>query len=289
MALLVSKLVAFGLRQVLGDSADNIAAAIDKRFSDHSRGLPRALARAHERAWQTLGVALAGDGLLDIFVTGGGYFDGPDKKQIKGCSCRLYHNDGNWRFTDVTAAAGLDRIDFYNHGCAVADYDRDGWPDLLVTGWGRLALFHNVPADPHDPAKGRRFEDVTAAAGLDKGITWASSAAFGDLDGDGYPDLYVCQYVNWSWSNHRPCLYDGKTPDVCTPAGFSGLTHKVYRNNGDGTFTDVAKAAGVEDVGAGMSVSCLDYNRDGRQDLYVADMWTAAGLRKPCVSQPLAS
>src|SRR5262249_38944895 len=93
------------------------------------------------------GVALFdydGDGLLDIFVPGGGYFDGPDKKVIKGHGSRLYKNLGNWKFKDVTKEVGLDQQLFYTHGCAVADYDRDGWPDLLVTGWGRVVLYHNV-------------------------------------------------------------------------------------------------------------------------------------------------
>src|SRR5262249_28311903 len=153
------------------------------------------------------GVALIdydGDGLLDLFFTGGGYYAGPEKKQIKGHPCKLYKNLGKGKFKDVTREVGLDTLAggqpwFYTHGCAVADYDRDGWPDLLVTGWGRVALFRNVPVDPDDPTKGRRFEDVTAQAGLDKGIDWATSAAFADLDGDGFPDLYVCQYVDWSW------------------------------------------------------------------------------------------
>jgi hypothetical protein len=184
------------------------------------------------------GVALLdydGDGLLDVFLTGGGVYAGADGKDIVGCPCKLYKNLGGGKFKDVTAEMGLDKLAggepwFYSHGCAVGDYDRDGWPDLLVTGWGRMALFHNVPVDPTDPTKGRRFEDVTAAAGLDKGITWATSAAFADLDGDGYPDLYVCQYVNWSFANHPSCNYDGKTPDVCPPKNFDGLPHKVYRN-----------------------------------------------------------
>ena len=88
------------------------------------------------------------DGLLDLFFTGGGYFDGPGKTEIKGHPCKLYRNLGGWRFEDVTAAVGLDHLAggqpwFYTHGVAVADYDNDSWPDLLVTGWGRLALFHN--------------------------------------------------------------------------------------------------------------------------------------------------
>src|SRR5262249_24453671 len=111
------------------------------------------------------GVALLdydGDGLLDVFVVGGGFFDGPDKKQIRGLPCKLYKNLGNWQFRDVTRDAGLELPWWYTHGVAVADYDRDGWPDLLVTGYGRLALFHNEP----DGRGGRRFVDVTAKVGL---------------------------------------------------------------------------------------------------------------------------
>jgi hypothetical protein len=191
-----------------------------------------------------------GDGLLDLFIVGGGYFDGPDKHQIKGHTCRLYKNLGGFRFKDVTAEVGLDKLAggkpwFYSHGVAVADYDRDGWPDLLVTGWGAVALLHNVPVDPANPRAGRRFVDGTKSAGLDKGITWATGAAFGDLDGDGYPDLYLCQYVNWSWSNHPACMRDEKTRDVCTPRNFQGLENKLFRNNGDGTFSDVSKSSGL--------------------------------------------
>jgi hypothetical protein len=168
----------------------------------------------------------------------------------------------------------------------VADYDRDGWPDLLVTGWGRVALFHNVAVDPSQPSKGRRFQDVTAEAGLDKGITWATSAAFGDLDGDGYPDLYVCQYVNWSWDNNPRCGFDGKKPDNCPPRNFDGLPHKVYRNSpctpsaeGEARttrkFVDVSASAGLvapgPDSSKGLGVLLVDVDGDGRPDIYVAN------------------
>jgi hypothetical protein len=218
------------------------------------------------------------DDWLDIFLIGGGLYTGADKKTIAGLPCKLYKNLGGNRFRDVTTEAGLDKLAdgapwFYSHGAAVADYDRDGWPDLLVTGWGRVALFHNVPVDADNPARGRRFEDVTAAAGLDKGITWATSAAFGDLDGDGWPDLYVCQYVNWSFANNQHCS-DGNVPDICPPKNFDGLPHKLYRNDG-GRFVDVSAAAGLvaagRDSSKGLGVLVVDLNGDGKPDLYVTN------------------
>jgi hypothetical protein len=224
------------------------------------------------------GVALIdydGDGLLDIVVTGGGYFDGPDKKQIKGHPTRIFKNLGNWKFKEVTHEVGLDAPLFFTHGCAVADYDRDGWPDLLITGWGRVALFHNVP-DPKAPG-GRRFVEVTPKSGLDKDGLWSTSAAWADFDGDGWPDLYVCHYVDWSFANHPKCHYhDERLKDVCPPKKFKALQNKLYRNNHDGTFTDVSEQAGlttkyVLEHCKGLGVVAIDINRDGRPDIYVAD------------------
>jgi hypothetical protein len=251
------------------------------------------------------GVALLdydADGLLDIFFTGGGYFDGPDKKTIRGHPCKLYRNLGSYKFSDVTVLVGLDRLNggapwYYTHGAAVADYDNDGWPDLLVTGFGRLALFHNVSAD----SGGRRFIDVTSQAGLNEAL-WSTSAAWGDLDGDGFADLYVCHYVNWSWENNPPCkdYRDQKLPDVCAPKRFDALPHVLYHNNGNGTFTDVSAIAGLQipraaddyaklthlsnegrsrlkrsveekDFGKGLGVLIADLDNDGLPDIYVAN------------------
>ncbi|MBX9582814.1 MAG: CRTAC1 family protein [Gemmataceae bacterium] len=209
------------------------------------------------------------DGRLDIFLTGGGDFAGPNKTDIVGRPCKLYRNLGNWRFEDVTAKVGLAAgAPFYTHGAAVADADNDGWPDLLVTGWGRLALWHNEP----DGQGGRRFVDVTQKAGLTDTL-WSSSAAWADFDGDGFADLYVCHYVDWSWANNPPCLdyKDSKVRDVCPPRQFKGLPHTVYRNRGDGTFEDVSKTAGLRPDGKGLGVIVVDVDGDGKPDVYVAN------------------
>ncbi len=272
----------------------------------------------HYAILESLGGGLAlidydGDGLLDLFVTGGGYYDGPgikeEKKEIKGLPCKLYKNLGNFKFKDVTAEAGLERTWFYTHGASVVDYNRDGWPDLLVTGWQHLALYRNVPVDPRDKTKGRKFVEVTKEAGLPDGL-WTTSAAWGDLDGDGFPDLYVCQYVDWGFTppllHPLFCSYDGgKTRDVCPPKQFRGLPHKLFHNNGDGTFTDASKDAGLrgprkaedfdqlleaglpeaavenlrrcvraDDVtgfGKGLGVLMVDVNGDGKPDVWVAN------------------
>lgn len=206
-----------------------------------------------------------GDGLLDLFFTGGGSFDG-DK--IKGHPCRLYKNLGNFQFKDVTAEVGLDKIDFYTHGCAVADYDRDGWPDLLVTGYGRVALFRN---EAHDGK--RRFVEVTAKAGL-RDTSWSTSAGWADLTGSGFPDLYICHYVDWSFANHPVCKTGhGATEhrDVCPPQRFKPLTHALFRNNGDGTFRDITAEQRLLGDGCGLGVVLADFDGSGKPSIYVAN------------------
>ncbi|HZZ80316.1 MAG TPA: CRTAC1 family protein [Gemmataceae bacterium] len=215
---------------------------------------------------ETLGGGVAmidydGDGLLDLFFTGGGVFEGDS---LKGRPCKLYKNLGNFKFRDVTAEVGLDKIDYYSHGAAVADFNRDGWPDLLVTGYGRLTLFRND--------KGKRFIDVTADANLRDPI-WATSAGWADLTGSGFPDLYICQYVDWSFANNPRCK--GRDPkverDVCTPGKFKALRHMLYRNLKDGTFQDVSGEQGLRTDGRGLGVMLVDFNGDGRPDIFVAN------------------
>jgi enediyne biosynthesis protein E4 len=221
------------------------------------------------------GVALLdydGDGLLDVFVTGGGYFDGPDRNVLKGHPCKLYRNLGNWKFEDVTSSLVFDGPWFYTHGAAVADYDCDGWPDLLVTGYGRVVLFHNED----DGKGGRRLVDVTEKVGL-RDDSWSTSAGWADLDGDGYPDLYVCHYVDWSFANnpHCPGQRADAPRDVCPPQRFKPLRHSLFRNEkgeeGGRTFRDVSEEQGFRANGCGLGVVLADLNGDGRPDVYVAN------------------
>ena len=209
------------------------------------------------------------DGRLDVFVTGGGYFDGPDPGELKGHPCKLYRNLGGWKFEDVSAKVGLDAMKWwYTHGIAVADYDRDGWPDLLVTGYGRIGLLRNVA----DGNGSHQFVDVSGRLGL-ASSSWSTSAAWGDLDGDGWPDLYVCHYCDWSPSNNPECRYPYAPAvlDVCARTKFRPVTHAVFRNEGGKGFREISNELGLSAKGYGLGVVMSDLNDDGRPDIYVAN------------------
>jgi hypothetical protein len=292
-AILLAAVAAFGylvLRESPGDTSTTneppIAGPVDLGpdwFKDVTEGSGISFTyRNGEEAGrvailETLGGGAAlldydGDGRLDVFVTGGGYFHGPDGGQLKGHPCKLYRNLGNWRFEDVSAVVGLTAVDWwYTHGASVADYDRDGWPDLLVTGFGRIGLFHNVP----DGKGGRRLVDVSASLGL-ASSSWSTSAAWGDLDGDGWPDLYVCHYCDWSPSNNPPCRYpyDPTKQDVCAPTKFRPVTHSVFRNEAGKAFRDISGELGLTAGGHGLGVIIADLNDDVRPDIYVANDMT---------------
>ena len=190
---------------------------------------------------------------------------------------KLYHNNYDGTFTDVTAKAGLKSACF-GMGGSVGDYDNDGWPDLFLTCYGGNVLYHNNGDGT--------FTDVTKKAGVRDG-RWSTGSAFGDYDGDGFVDLMVVNYVDFHlddmpvFGSMPSCKYRGV--DVqCGPRGLRGSGDSLFHNNGDGTFTEVAKAAGVEDPSGyfGMSTIFADFNNTGKPDIYVANDSTPNFLYK---------
>ena len=190
----------------------------------------------------------------------------------------LYHNNHDGTFTDVTDKAGVG-FPCWAMGATVGDYNNDGWPDLLVTCLNGVVLYKNNGDGT--------FTDVTKASGLDKDSGWATGAAFGDYDGDGWVDLFVSHYVDFQLSelptfgSGKSCKYLGL--DVqCGPRGLKGLPDNLYHNNGDGTFTDVSKAAGVDDPEHryGLTAIWSDFDNDGKLDLFVTNDGEANYLYK---------
>jgi hypothetical protein len=200
------------------------------------------------------------DGWQDILLING--MDWPGHKQ-RHSALRLYHNNGNGTFTDVTSRAGLD-IEMYGMGVAVGDYDNDGFPDILVTCVGQNRLFHNT-------GKGT-FVDVTNASGLGKRLAFSTSALWFDYDRDGLLDLFVCNYVKWSPERDVFCSLDGKHKSYCTPEAYRGETCWLFHNRGNGTFEDVTASSGIFDSSSkSLGVAMLDEDQSGWPDLLVAN------------------
>jgi len=174
----------------------------------------------------------------------------------------LYHNNKNGTFTDVTKEAGL-AVEMYGLGCAVADYDNDGFDDIYITCLGANHLFRNLGNG--------KFQDVTAKAGVgDTGFS--TSAVWFDYDKDGKLDLFVCNYVDWSIDKDLYCTLDGKNKSYCTPESYKGQSSTLYHNRGDGTFENVTERAGLKDpTSKSLGVAILDYDNDGWPDLFVAN------------------
>ena len=186
----------------------------------------------------------------------------------------LFRNNGDGTFTDVTASAKVTNQESYGHGVACGDYDKDGYVDIYVTNFGANRLYHNDGDGT--------FTDVTTQAGVGD-TRWSSSATFFDYDSDGYLDLYVVNYVNYRLDGSAPiCLENptfGATEKVrgyCHPKHFQGAPDRLYRNNGDGTFTDATETANIRDpggmfLGKGLGVVAADFDADGNPDIYVAN------------------
>jgi hypothetical protein len=207
------------------------------------------------------------DGWPDLFcVQDGPVRPGPHAGPLP--THKLFRNNRDGTFTDVTAEVGLDRSGF-GMGCAVGDFNNDGYDDLVVTYLGGLSLFENRP----DGKGGRRFEDVTAASKI-VNPHWGTSCGWGDVDGDGRLDLYVCNYVQVDLDHYVNCVNQkiGQVY-VCPPTVFPPVSHRLFRNNGDGTFADATGPSGLAAVppGGGLGVVLLDLDGDGKLDIYAAN------------------
>ena len=200
------------------------------------------------------------DGWQDILLVNG--MDWPGHKRQRS-TLRLYRNNRNGTFADVTRAAGLD-VELYGMGVAVGDFDNDGFPDLFITCVGQNRLFRNT-------GKGT-FTDVTRTSGLGGRAAFSTSAMWVDFDRDGFLDLFVCNYVKWSAEHDVFCSLDGTLKTYCTPEAYHGDTCWLFRNRRDGTFEDVTATTGVFDPSSkSLGVAMLDDDRDGWPDLFVAN------------------
>ena len=213
-----------------------------------------------------------GDGDLDLYLVNGRAWT--SEEGDPSTRSALYRNDGDGSFTDATVDVGLGHEGHYGQGVATGDYDNDGDVDIYVTNFGPNTLYRNDGDGS--------FTDVTERAAVGDPL-WSSSAAFLDLDIDGLPDLYVVNYLRYELDGAYPRCGEPGLPAYCHPSLFEGAPDRLYRSNGDGTFSDVSEASGVGGIeglflGKGLGVVASDLNNDGAPDLYIANDDTPNGL-----------
>ena len=202
------------------------------------------------------------DGYPDILILNGEDF--PGHVTHGKTALKLYHNNGNGTFTDVTAKSGLAPISLYGMGAAIGDYDNDGYDDIFITALGQSHLFHNN----HDGT----FSDVTKQAGMWGPNEFSTSAAWLDYDRDGKLDLVVANYVQWSETSDIYCTLDGSHKSYCTPESYKGASLRLWHNLGNGRFEDATAKSGLFDTNSkSLGISILDYDNDGWPDIAVAN------------------
>jgi hypothetical protein len=240
----------------------DIAAAAGINFVHDNAGTPE------KYLIETMGAGCAWidfdqDGFMDLYLVNGAATKIYSPKQPLRSA--LFRNKGDGTFTDVTQSAGVGAEGLFGMGVAVGDYDNDSFPDLYVLGYDRCFLYHNNGNGT--------FTDVTARAKVENRGLWASSAAWFDYDNDGRLDLIIANYVDWTPERNFYCGDQGPGyRSYCHPNVFHGQPARLYRNNGDGTFTDASQSSGVGPKAAnGLGVVTFDYNNDGRQDIFISN------------------
>lgn len=202
------------------------------------------------------------DGWPDLVVSGGGSF--PSENSMAGLPAGLFRNLDAKKFAAVAEAAGIDDASLFSTGVAIADYDNDGFQDIFISGFGQPQLWRNMGDGT--------FQDAAKSAGI-VDDRFETSAGWADFNGDGYVDLYLARYLNWSFQFNPLCTAP-KYPDereICPPRDYEPLPHSVYFNQGDGSFRDASAAAGLRDGGKGLGVLLCDVEPDGDMDIYVAN------------------
>lgn len=200
------------------------------------------------------------DGWPDLFLTGGGALS--TEKSVSGLPGGLWSNQAGQKLVDVTSQARVADANLYTQGAAVADYNNDGFPDLLVTAYGGLQFFVNQGDGT--------FIEAADELGL-RDQNWSTSAGFGDFNDDGAVDLYVAHYVDWSWQNNPNCVSTAGVREICPPAAFKGVQDALFINQGEGSFGTATTEWGLVPEGRGLGVVCAHFDDDARLDVYVAN------------------